>query len=88
MPISREEPALLPLAERLASDAWTEVSRRVADPDTSPEQLAELAGHHAWVVRAAVAGHPRVPGDTLEVLRRDRAWGVRAAVKRRERGHP
>ena len=72
------------LAERLASDAWDELSRRAADPEASPEDLHELAEHYAWVVRAAVAGHPRVSVQTLEVLRADRAWGVRAAVRRRD----
>lgn len=75
----------LSLDERLASDAWAEVSRRAADPEATPEELTELAAHHAWVVRAAVAGHPRVSGQTLELLGKDRAWGVRAAVRRRER---
>lgn len=84
----REDPAdLLTLDERLASSAWDELSRRAADPETTREQLVELAGHYAWVVRAAVAVHPALPYDTLEVLRKDRAWGVRAAVRRRERGH-
>lgn len=84
----RDDPAaLLPLDERLASSAWSELSRRAADPETPPEQLVVLAQHFAWVVRAAVAVHPHVPRDTLELLRKDRAWGVRAAVKRRERGH-
>lgn len=78
---------LLPLEERLASTAWDELSRRAADPDTTAEQLTELAEHHAWIVRAAVAVHPGVPRDTLELLREDPAWGVRAAVRRRERGH-
>ena len=75
----------LSLDERLASDAWADLSRRAADPQATPEELTELAAHHAWVVRAAVAGHPRVSGQTLEVLRKDRAWGVRAAVRKRER---
>ena len=74
----------LSLDERLASDAWAEVSRRAADPQATPEELTELAAHHAWVVRAAVAVHPRVSGQTLDLLRKDRAWGVRAAVHRRE----
>lgn len=76
----------LSLDERLASEAWDDLSRRAADPEATPEELTQLAQHHAWVVRAAVAGHPRVPGPTLELLSRDRAWGVRAAVRRRERG--
>ena len=75
----------LSLDERLASDAWADLSRRAADPQATPEELTELAAHHAWVVRAAVAGHPRVSGQTLELLRMDRAWGVRAAVRKRER---
>lgn len=83
----REDSAeLIPLDERLSSSAWDELSRRAADPDTTPEQLVELSEHYAWVVRAAVAVHPRVPRDTLERLRQDHAWGVRAAVRRRERG--
>ena len=75
----------LSLDERLASDAWADLSRRAADPQATPEELTELAAHHAWVVRAAVAGHPRVSGPTLELLRMDRAWGVRAAVRKRDR---
>lgn len=76
----------LSLDERLASEAWDDLSRRAADPQATPEELTTLAQHHAWVVRAAVAGHPRVSGPTLEILRKDRSWGVRAAVRRRERG--
>ena len=76
----------LSLDERLASEAWDDLSRRAADPDATPEELTQLAQHHAWVVRAAVAGHPRASGPTLEILSKDRSWGVRAAVRRRERG--
>ena len=65
--------------------------KEAADPTTSPERLAELAGDRKVGVRWWVARNPSTPAETLDRLTNDHNWTVELAAKTealRRRTHP
>lgn len=66
--------------EPLAAAERDEALARIADPDVSGRQLADLESSHSADVRAGVAAHPRTPTRVLWRLAMSEQGAVRSAA--------